>query len=358
MNILFFVNGLVMLAISFVIIFSFFKYRSLHNVTKVTSRLSIISLLYIVPVVLSFFWFFGFLEYEPTDFLLIYSSLLFFQTFVLFYSFRFLLRDKGIVYLLFSYLLTVFAVFISFKIFLIAVSIFSFFLTIILFVLFSYEAPKFGKAARYGIAYSGISVIANIILIFGVQNYYLFSTISNGLFLVFLFYFLRDIRQYPFNFLRSLAKERSYLSLFIDYFTFVFVLTTLVLMATVGVHEMGHVLASNYFGCDSRTILFEDGQYPYTEILCPDGSMKIYSLLAGPVLPVIIALALLVFGGKFTKEAGILMIGFDFLASYKDFLELGVSMSLVVASVVIGMIFLFLGIILISKNRMENAIPY
>ena len=112
---------------------------------------------------------------------------------------------------------------------------------------------------------------------------------------------------------------------------------------------------SRYYNCESRTIVFEQEQYPYSEINCDDLSGKFYIALAGPLAPLIIGLLLFIFGGKFIRPSSFLIIGFNLLASYKDFKDIGISDNFIVVGSIIGIISLFAGIGLLARDRTQAS---
>ena len=77
-------------------------------------------------------------------------------------------------------------------------------------------------------------------------------------------------------------------------------------------------------------------------------------ILGGLFAPLLIALLLLVGGGHLMKEISILIIGFNLIISYKDFLELGVSENVTIFAVIIGCILVVLGVGFLSMFRTEE----
>jgi len=192
-------------------------------------------------------------------------------------------------------------------------------------------------------------------LFFRIGDSFSFSLISNLLFLVFAGYFLKDVKEYPLKFTEShFTKKESSLLLFIKYFIFIIVLTNFVLISTIGVHELSHVLVSRFYECESKSIFYEDGKYPYSEIVCDDLSGKNPIALSGVLIPILVGLILLVIGGNFIKAVSFLIIGFNLIASYKDFQEVGFTSNILLVSSVIGMIFLFIGLVFLAKSRMHE----
>jgi hypothetical protein len=68
-------------------------------------------------------------------------------------------------------------------------------------------------------------------------------------------------------------------------------------------------------------------------------------------LPILIAILLYFAGGTFIRELSLLIIGFDFIISYQDLLDLGISKNLSIFLSIIGGILILLAIGLLAKSR-------
>ncbi len=73
-------------------------------------------------------------------------------------------------------------------------------------------------------------------------------------------------------------------------------------------------------------------------------------------MPAVIAVLLLIVGGIFIKDMAILIIGFNLIFSYRDFIELGISENIVMTSVIFGTLFIIGGIMMLAKSRTEDYI--
>jgi len=139
-------------------------------------------------------------------------------------------------------------------------------------------------------------------------------------------------------------------------FVFVILLSVFILISTIGIHEFGHVIAANHYGCEYRTILFEEGTSPYTEIFCPDGKFNKMIILAGPLLPILLASLLIIVGGKFVREMALMILGFNFILTYRDFTDLGFPESIKIGVIILGTILFMTGIILLNHERFKLGI--
>ncbi len=350
MRALFFIYGIAALIISSLFASLFFKHYKKEHINRITNWMSVIFFGYFSLFILSFLWLFDFLSYSPKDFNFIYSFVVFVQTLILFkvaYSFK---KEKSVLYLLVFYLISLAAILLSFPSLSLLILAISFFLTLILSFSFISSSEK-SKNDGYVLAlYSCISLIFEFLLLLDIGEAFLFSLISNFIFLIFIAYFLKDVEKYP---LKSSIKihitERPYLLVFMRYFIFIVVLVNFVLISTIGIHELSHVLVSRAYGCESRTILYEEGRYPYSEIVCDDLSGKFFITFAGSLIPILVGLLLFFLGGSFIRPVSFLIIGFNLVASFRDFKEIGFTDNIIFATLIFGGIFLFMGLVFVSR---------
>ncbi len=352
MNILNLANGIVSLLICLFIILQFFKQRKDEALKKTVQWFLVIFLSYLVLLIYSIIWYLEIFSYNTLDFSLIYSIIIFIQTVILFKTFYCFKKDKKILYLLLSYFLVLLSFNIKNSSFII-LSI-SYLLTLVLslnFVSFHKEHKNIGYS---GIIYSIISLIFQILLFLNIGEILLYSIISNLLFFIFIFYFLRDLKHYEIKSSEIKTKEEPSILIFIKYFIFIIAIVNILLISTLGIHEFGHVIISKFYNCESRSIFYEQGTYPYSEIVCDSSSGKSYITIAGPLFPIILSLLLLIVGGSFVRSLSLIIAGFDILSAYKDLYELGLSDNIVFASTLIGFILLLGGIYLLAKSRMQE----
>ena len=355
MNVLFLLNFVICLAIAVVIAINFFKHYQNKNLTRTFNYFLIILIFYLLISALNFLWLiFDFIKYNAKDFLIIYSILLVAQTSILFQIILIITNNKKLSYFLIIYLasfLSLFSHFLSFPLILILIS---FLLLLILFLSFSSYSEDYRKAGNFGIFYASVSVLLFILIYFNIKFVLLFSIISNFLFLFFSLSLMHQLNQNPPQKFPKKQKKESYFFSFIKYFVFIIILTNFVFLGTLSLHEFGHFSVSKFYDCEYRKIVYEEN-YPYTELLCQDLPTNTFVILGGVALPLLVAMVLFILGGKFIKEISLLMIGFNLLASYGDFLDLGVSDNLILFFVISGLIFLIIGIILLAKSRTEEA---
>jgi hypothetical protein len=352
MKLLLLLNVIISLGISLFLILNFAKFSKNSPLKKVFFLFFLMGLVFLTSFIIFSSWFFNILAYNSNDFLLIYSIITFFETILLLIVIYLLRKNKKIFYLLFIYLIFILSLIIglSFANFLL---ISSFLLIMILFILLL-PVPNFTRISKFAIFYSSISLILQILVLFQNQSSPILSLISNIFFFVFLFFFLWDVKRFPLSFfeINLKLKRSSYVFDFLRYFVFIVILTNFIFVGVLAVHEGGHFAISKLTpNCDLQRIVYE-GNLPHTEILCDNSSGSMDKILLGGILlPAFVALLLFFGGGTFMKEISLLIIGFDILISYKDFMDLGFSQSISTFASIFGGIIILLAIGILAKSR-------
>jgi len=178
--------------------------------------------------------------------------------------------------------------------------------------------------------------------------------ISNSFFFIFLFFFSLDIKKFSFSsFEKKLKLKKTYYIFdFLRYFIFLVILTNFIFIGVLAVHEGGHFLMSKLNpDCNLERIVYEGG-LPHTEVLCNENSVSMDKIILGGIfLPILLALLLFLGGGTFMKEISLLILGFDLLVSYKDFMDLGFSTVLSTFFSIFGGIIILLAVGILAKSR-------
>lgn len=351
-NILLLLNMVVSLGIALFLILKFIKPNTHPHLKNVFFLFFLIGLVFLLSSIIFSSWFFGIVSYGFTDILFIYSILTFFEAFLLLLIVYKIRKSKKIFYLLFIYIIFILSSLIglNFSNFLLLSSLL---LIMILFILLI-SAPNFNRIAKFAIFYSSLSLLLQILLLFENKFSPIVILISNLSFFAFLFFFMKDIKRFPpFDFNEPpRIKKGKYIFDFLRYFVFIVILTNFIFIGVLAIHEGGHFFMSKLNpNCSLERIVYE-GNLPHTEILCEgsNGSMNLV-IFGGIFLPVIVALLFFFGGGTFMKEISLLILGFDILISYKDFLDLGFSQGISTFFSVFGGIILFLAIGILAKSR-------
>jgi hypothetical protein len=355
MNIIFLINSIISLAVALMLFIKFFKNYN-KEMHKIIRYFSFIGVLYFFVSVFSFLWFLNVLNYSSQDFLFIYSLVILIQSIFLFmviYSFS---KNKKMFYFLFFYFIIFLSFFSSAFNFLYLFLITSFLLTLLFFLDLSLRYGECRIPSYFGIFYSVISLLFSLLLLFQIGGIFIFSLFSNLVFFIFILIFLKNVKKYPCVDSKRIkeCKQQHYILVFLRYFVFILVLTNFVFIATISIHEFGHLTVSKFYDCEYGRIVYENSS-ARTEILCKDLSGNIFVLFGGVLLPFLIAAALFIIGGKFIKDISLLMIGFNFIACNKDLLDLGFSENIIMLSLIAGVLCLISGIVMLIRSRLEDS---
>lgn len=352
MNILIFINIWVFLLIFIILFADFLRHYAGRKVNKIVHSLFIIGMASLFIVIILLCWWLNLLEYRDNDYQIIYSSYVFLNSLILFFIIYYLTGNKRLFWFLFLYAISFSSLIFSlnFMDFFMVVSL-SFLLFIFLF--FSIKFRVYTKAVYAGIFYSSLSLLLAIFNVIFLKNLLLLSLIQNIIFILFLSIFIRELRKSPPVILSQLQKEESYLVSFIKYFVFVVVLANFIFLGTIAIHELGHFAVSKFYNCDYRGIIYQEN-LPHTELLCENHGNNTFLLLGGFLLPFIISLFMLIIQGKFIKELAVLVLGFDLIISYSDFIQMGLSGNIAFIILLTGVFLVVLGIALLAKLRIEE----
>jgi hypothetical protein len=352
-KILLFLNILVSLGISLFLIIHFIRPNKESHLKRTFFLLFLMGLSFLLLCSILTFWSFNLAAYSQFDLLFIHSIIVFFEAILLLIIIYSLRKNKKVFYLLFIYLIFVLSLIIGldFSNFLLISSL----LVIMILFILLLSISDFGRSCKFAILYSSISLFLQILLLFQNQFSPIVSLISNVFFFIFLFFFLRDIRRLSEIFFerRTLRlRHNNYLFDFLRYFVFIIILTNFIFIGVLAVHEGGHFMVSKLNpNCDLERIVYE-GTLPHTEILCNNSAISTNSIIFGGIfIPIIVALLLFFGGGTFMKEISLLIIGFDILVSYKDFLDLGFSTSISAFFSIFGGIVILIAIGILAKSR-------
>ena len=262
-------------------------------------------------------------------------------------------KSKKLFYLLSIYLIPALSLFLELS-FSNLLLISSFLLIIILFILLI-SSPAFSNSSRFAIFYASISLFLHSILLFQGEFSPVICVISNSFFLAFFFFFLIDLNKLPLDFFEKKnlkLKHNNYVFDFLRYFVFIIILTNFIFVGVLSIHEGGHFIASKLSpNCGLERIVYEGG-LPHTEILCANSDVSTNLVIFGGILlPLLVALLMFFGGGTFMKEISLLIIGFDILISYKDFIDLGFSQNVSTFFSIFGGAIVLLAIGILAKSR-------
>ncbi len=351
MELIFLFNAAVSLMIFLVFTINFFQHFKNKKIHEIVNYLSFIGILYLFVAAFSILWALNILEYSSQDFLFLYSLVILIQSIFLFIIVYLIGQNKKLFYFLSFYLIIFLSFFSSLFNSLYLFLITSFLLTLLFFIHLSFRRDVYSKIGYMGIFYSSFSLLLYTLLLFRIGEVFVFSVFSNIFLLILSIIFLRDIKKYP----RSKKKEKRrppFFLVILRLFVFILILTNFVFIATIAIHEFGHLTVARVYDCSYSKIVYD--QDIHTEFLCSEMPSNTIVILGGVLPPFIIALFLFILGGKFIKDISLLMMGFNLLAANQDLLELGLSENFVMLSLILGVLFLISGIVLLIKSRTKE----
>ncbi len=347
---------IVSLAFFSVLTFYFMKHSEEEFMKKAMIPAFLIGVVHLIISILSLLWFIGALTYSNSDFLIIYSLLLLIQGFFLFtIIYNISNQNNKLFFFAFSYFLVFFAIIFLHVSFLnVFVSVY-FLFVLLLSLSFLFRNDEYKVIGIFGMLYSGISILLQILVLIKVVELYPFSIIYSALLFAFLIFMIKHLKDNPLPVKSKKRKKKNYLFNFLRDFVFTLALINLVFIGTVVIHEFGHLMVSYLYDCASREIVYSGG-FPDTQILCSNVTSNLFVSLGGILGPIIIGLILIFVGGKFLREIGLLMIGFNLIIASKDFTEIGLSTNLSIFFVITGVVLAVAGIILLAKSKAEDYV--
>jgi hypothetical protein len=350
---LFLLNTFVCLGISLFLIINFFKSTKKLHLKKALFLFLLMGLVFLLPSIVFLSWSFNLAVYNFNDLLFIHSIIVFFEAILLLIIIYQLRKNKKIFYLLFIYLIFIlsFLMGLDFSTFLLISSLL--FIMILFIILIS--IPYFSRISKSAILYTSVSIFLQIPLLIRNEFSSTAILISNLFFFIFLLFFIKDLKTIPqISYEKNIKlKYNRYIFDFLRYFVFIIILTNFIFIGVLAIHEAGHFFVSKLSpDCDLERIVYE-GNLPHTEILCstPTDSSMNRIIFGGIFLPVIVALLFFFGGGTFMKEISLLILGFDILISYKDFIDLGFSQNISIFFSIFGVIIILLAIGILAKSR-------
>ncbi len=353
LNFLFLLNMIVSLGIAIFIFVNFIKnYKDNIALRKILFLFLIIGIIFLINSIIFLLWSFNVFVYSPQDFLIVHSTLTSIEAIILLIILYRLRNNKKIFYLLLIYLISISSIMLGWNVphfFLIS----SLALMFMLFLLLI-SNQQFKRIAKFAIFYCSISLLLEVVFLLKNQLSPITGLVSNLFFFLFIFFFLIDLKEIPYTGYENKVKisRSNYFFDFLRYFIFIIILTNFVFIGTLAIHEAGHFFVAKMVpDCGLEKIVYE-GKLPHTEILCDNSTNSIDKILLGGFLvPVIVALLFFFGGGKFMKETSFLIIGFDILIAYKDFIELGLSSIVSTIFSIFGAIVVILAILALAKSR-------
>lgn len=356
LNLTFFILGLLSLLSSVIIAIGYFKNYKYEDVRKISNWFSLTFISFFLFTMLFFAWSFNFMDNSESDLYIIYLvSAIFFLLLVMKMVFLFT-HDKLIYYYLFMLLIIgIFSFFISGLSFFVIYAICNFLLILISFhyLIRREECRRFGFLL---ISYASFSILLELFLITKLISIFTLIILSMIFFIILAFYFTKDVSNFPRHINKIHYKKESKAISFVRYFIFVLILFNLILLSSLVIHEFGHIASAKMLDCEYKAYLFEEnGRDLQTEVLCGDQMTVLEVALGGVLSVIILSFLLFLIGGALSKAISHVMVGIGIIISSKDLVNIGLSESIVLLLGLVGIIFIILGVIKLSKYRFNEV---
>jgi hypothetical protein len=356
MSFIWFLNGLSYLAvalIAFYICFSFSKKSG--TIYKVGNVLGVNGIFYLLFAFLNFLWVFNFLKPTKEDFILMNFALTVVSSILILYVIYKITDNRNLVYLFVLFLTAIFAINFSLNSFFLFSMAISYLLIIIIFLdLIFFSNLYLKKAGFAGLSYAIISIFFLILVVLNFKSFDLPWFIPNILMFFVLYLIFLDIKNLGVIEKKALKKKKivilNFINVFVKFFIFIISISAFILLSTVALHEFGHAMVAQYYGCEhTRAVIYDIILAPHTEIWCSYYYNNIILTLGGILATFVIALIFLLTGGNFTTRLSYLIFGFSLLISYGDLTDLGIPKSIIATIIFLSLIIIIIAIVKLSS---------
>ncbi|MFW6283642.1 MAG: hypothetical protein ACOC1P_06360 [Minisyncoccales bacterium] len=354
MDVLLIINGIACLVFFLFFMIKYFEHNKKDSKKRALSVLFKIVFIYFIFSSMFFVWFFGIFDYSIREFLLIYLIGLIFQT-ILFFRLGYVFNNHKKFYIIAGLyaginLLLLFRIelFLTWGFFLSFIVMMFFFSQII------FLGKDYKKLGLAGVCYSFVSLVFSVLIYLNIGNPLMFFLISFGFFFYFTWIFFDDIEKYSFS---VEEVHRNKFLVFLNHIVFIIIIVNFIFISTIVIHEFGHYGVSSFYDCEKNKIVYEDSFF-HAETYCVEKETEKRAIWGGILLPYIIALACILFGERFMKDVGLLIMGFNSVSLSKDLALLDISNSFVFLSILIGIVFLIWGIWSFIHSRVDVVLFY
>lgn len=361
MSTIFALNGLSYLAVSLIAFCIYYLFCKKEEVArKVGSIIGVNGIFYLLMASLNFLWVFGLLEANNEDFILINSGFTVVSSILLLYAVYKITGNRNLVYLLVLFMTSVFAINFSIKAFFITTLAISYLLTIIVFLNLIFFYNFYLRWAGYvGLFYAAASILLLVLIFVGEEAYKLFWFLPTALiFFIFLFIYLDVTNLGIINKIEYKQKKKPlilvYSAVFSKFLIFMASISAFILVSAIAIHELGHALVAQYYGCEQFKAIIYDIIAPHTEIRCDSYYNSIVLTLAGIAATSVIGLVFVLTGGQFTTGISYLLFGIGFLISYGDLTDLGISKNIITVLLLLALVMVILAVVEMSVYYLKE----
>jgi hypothetical protein len=362
-SLIYFLNGLSTLGVAVICLYTLFIWSQKKSVCKLGRIIGINGILYLIPTLLYLAWSFTLLSPQSSDFVLIEGAFNIAKATLLLVIVYKLVNNKNLLYFLFLFLLSAVAIPYTISAFFLFISAISYSLILIVSMDLIFFSNYYLKKAGYMMLfYSIISILFLFIVMLGKEPSLMVWFIPNTVMLFVFLMFFKDVSQCGLVSVRKKPKPRRFelAFLFAKFLIFTTSMTAFILLSTISVHELGHALTAQYYGCErSKAVIYDMVNKPYTEMICNGYYNDTIITLGGIILTSAVGLIFFLTGGEFTTILSYLIFGFSFLISFGDILDLGLSLNIVAIMVFFAFLLIVTGVIKLSFHYvMQQSAMY
>lgn len=304
----------------------------------------LLSIVYAVSSLLNLLWFFKVNDPKPFELHMLSSAFLVAITTINVIIVSVLIKKRMLLLLVSIYVFSSLAFQLSYREVFVLIEFISFLILFIAGVSLSQSRSKNLVNGAYLLSlYSALSLVYSAAESFTdlpLANVSLLLTMILLLYYYFLIMYLKNVHIDP-NFD---TKELPFMKMLRVLFS-ITALLMFIALSVMSVHELGHAIVSNLVSCEkTQAIIYDEGIFPQTQMICPPGPAMVFVALAGMIFPTVIGIIMLMSKEIFLIAMSYLVIGFSFYFSNDDFMMLGLPKNFLLMLGAISLIFLYLGI--------------
>lgn len=361
MNLIFALNGLSYLAVSLIAFYIYYYFCKKQEVACTVGKIiGVNGIFYLLIAFLNFLWVFNFIGPSDKDLILMNAVVTVVSSILILYSVYKIIDNKNLIYIMVLFLTVIFAINFSITAFFMATLAVSYLLMLIVFLdLAFYSNFYLKKAGIIGISYVVACALLLAFTFLGTKFYNLFWFIPNILmYLVFLFIYL-DVKNLGIIKKENHHKKKKFINLayaavFVRFLVYMISISAFIFVSTISIHELGHALVAQYYGCGEFKAVIYDIIAPHTEIRCDTYYNNITLTMAGVAATLLVGLVFILTGGEFIRGISYLLFGFGLLVSYGDLIDLEISKNIISVVLLASAILIIMAVVKISVYQLRR----
>ncbi|MFH1850065.1 MAG: hypothetical protein ABH879_07850 [archaeon] len=355
-NFFFLPNAIIYLGIAVLSAFCFISWRRNKAKCSIGKIILVNGTVFLFSALMMFVWAAGLYQPSAADTLFIESIANVASAAVILVVAYYLTHKKWILSLLFTFLLVIAGLRLSLEAYFIYVSVLANLLIMLSLMSLLFVSNRYLRhAAVVGLVYSWVSLSVLAMLLIGRTPVMIFRFLPNLLLVTVFFLLYLDIRNCHIRTPLLTAAHYPHHIRFALYIVFILAITSFTFLSTVALHEMGHALVAQYYGCSrSRAVIYDIVGPPHTELICSPLVNGLLITLGGLGLTTLVAAVFFLSGCRLTRGISYLLFSFGLIISYSDMKDLMIPQVISVLMVFYGVLVLGLGIVTVSVYRIRS----